>query len=93
MAEALVNVAAEHAMDGDHFFFKELWDRTEGKVPTRLANADGKNLPSQVVMVEICLPQPMIQAVVTSTVHEIVQSEQRSGEADQQGEEVAEPAD
>lgn len=89
----LGHVAVSRAIAGDHFFYKEILDRTEGKVPTRLANADGKNLPSQVVMVEICLPQPMIQAVVASTVHEIVQSDQSGGEPDNQGEQVAEPAD
>lgn len=93
VGDIMANVAAVNAMNGNVQFFREFLDRTEGKVPTRLANADGKNLPSQVVMVEICLPQPMIQAVVASTVHEIVQSDQGSGSDHEDGQQVAEPAD
>jgi hypothetical protein len=43
-AEALIALAERRARKGDFRFFKEIIDRNDGKVPDRLANADGSNI-------------------------------------------------
>ena len=88
VAQMLGHVAVSRAIAGDHFFFKEVLDRTEGKVPTRLANADGKNLPSQVVMVEICLPQPVVQHVVSVVAQEVTHDDHESGNQHSSSEDI-----
>jgi hypothetical protein len=43
-ADALIAIAERRARRGDFRFFKEIIDRNDGKVPDRLANADGSNI-------------------------------------------------
>jgi hypothetical protein len=43
-ADALIALAERRARKGDFRFFKEIIDRNDGKVPDRLANADGSNI-------------------------------------------------
>ncbi len=43
-ADALISMAIRAAENGDFKFFKEIIDRRDGKVPDRIANADGTNV-------------------------------------------------
>jgi hypothetical protein len=51
-ADALIAEAVKRARRGDFRFFKELIDRRDGKVPDRLAGADGEKLTVEVVFTE-----------------------------------------
>lgn len=55
--EVLAGIMIHHAMRGNIAFVRELLNRTEGKVPTRLADANGENLSPRITMVEILAPQ------------------------------------
>ncbi len=40
-ADKMMELAVQYARKGDFRFFKEIIDRMDGKVPDRIANADG----------------------------------------------------
>jgi len=41
VADALIQVAAQQALRGDHRFWTSIIDRLDGKVPERIAGHDG----------------------------------------------------
>lgn len=50
-ADRLIAMAEARARKGDFRFFKELIDRNDGKVPDRIADADGNKLTIEVIRV------------------------------------------
>ena len=44
LCDALVKVAIEHALKGDFKFWHEIIERIDGKVPNRIADAEGSSL-------------------------------------------------
>ena len=44
LAESLAKIACNEAIKGNHKFWKEIIDRLDGKVPDRLADADGQSI-------------------------------------------------
>jgi hypothetical protein len=62
LRDALVNVAYSRAIAGDQFFYREIMERVEGRVPQRHAQADGSNLPAAITVVEVIAPQVTVQA-------------------------------
>jgi hypothetical protein len=44
LADALVKVAIDRALKGDFRFWQEIFDRVDGKVPNRVADADGSSI-------------------------------------------------
>ena len=44
LCDALVKVAIDRALKGDFRFWQELLNRIDGKVPNRIADADGSSL-------------------------------------------------
>ena len=44
LADALVKVAVDRALKGDFRFWSEIFDRVDGKVPNRIADAEGSSL-------------------------------------------------
>ena len=48
LVNALIQVALTRALKGDFRFFKEIWDRLEGKVPDRIAGVDGETLKTYI---------------------------------------------
>ena len=44
LADALVRVAVDRALKGDFRFWAEILNRVDGKVPNRLADAEGASL-------------------------------------------------
>lgn len=57
-AQLLAKVWYLKAMDGQFPFFKELMDRTEGKVPDRIAGADGGAVQADVIAATIARIYP-----------------------------------
>lgn len=49
LAEALAQKAVKCALAGDHKFWQSVMERIEGKVPDRLADADGATLRRQIM--------------------------------------------
>ena len=43
-ADKLIEMAVQAARGGDFRYFSEIFDRIDGKVPDRMANADGSNV-------------------------------------------------
>ena len=44
LADALVRVAVDRALKGDFRFWSEIFERVDGKVPNRIADAEGSSL-------------------------------------------------
>jgi len=44
LCDALVKVAIEHALKGDFRFWHEIIERVDGKVPNRIADAEGSSM-------------------------------------------------
>ena len=44
LADALVRVAVDRALKGDFRFWSEILNRVDGKVPNRIADAEGSSL-------------------------------------------------
>lgn len=61
-ADALIALAVKRARGGDFRFFKEIIDRRDGKVPDRLAGADGDKLVVEVVFTETAHAQDPLAA-------------------------------
>jgi hypothetical protein len=72
-AQFAAAVMIDRALKGDFQFFRELLDRTEGKVPNRIAGADGKNLPQSISVVQVMAPQVSITATVLEAVSRVLE--------------------
>ena len=59
LAEGLIRMAFKHAIAGKFSFFKEIYDRLEGKVPDRIAGPDGEAIKAYfgITPEEVCKRQ------------------------------------
>ncbi|HXJ59424.1 MAG TPA: hypothetical protein VNU68_22500 [Verrucomicrobiae bacterium] len=58
--DVIMGVMIERAVHGDIHFVRELLNRVEGKVPARIAGADGKPLAVPITVVEVVAPVTVI---------------------------------